>query len=110
MEAPPKTADGELVLRPVSPWSFRELRDLWAYWELFWILAVRDVSVRYKQAVLGIAWALLQPATQMVIFTVLFNRMAGIKGDAEIPYPVFCLSGLVVWQLFSNGLGHASES
>lgn len=110
MEVAPSLTERELVLRPISPWSLRELRDLWDYRELFWILAIRDVAVRYKQSALGVAWALLQPAAQMIIFTVLFNRLAGIRGEANVPYPVFCLSGLVVWMLFSNGLNQASES
>lgn len=110
MSSAAEAPDIELVIRPSSPWSIRELRDLWQYRELFWILALRDVAVRYKQAFLGVAWALLQPAAQMVIFTVLFNRLAGIRGEQNVPYPVFCLSGLVVWQLFSNGLNQASES
>jgi len=84
--------------------------DAWDYRELLWILAVRDVKVRYKQASLGIAWALLQPLTQMVIFTVLFNRFAGIHGDSTVPYPVFCLAGLTVWSLFASGLSLSSES
>jgi len=106
------TGDGEnqLVLRPTSAFSFRELRDLWEYRELFWILAIRDVSVRYKQALLGVVWALLQPAAQTVLFTVLFHRLAGIQGEPGVPYPIFCLSGLVIWMLFSGGLAHASES
>ena len=66
--------------------------------------------MRYKQASLGVAWALLQPLMQTVIFTVLFNRMAGFGSDGAIPYPVFCLSGLTVWALFAGGLSHASES
>jgi len=84
--------------------------DAWDYRELLWILAVRDVRVRYKQASLGITWALLQPLTQMVIFTVLFNRFAGIHGDSTVPYPVFCLAGLTVWSLFASGLSLSSES
>src|SRR5581483_4553082 len=105
MEAGTERADElEIVLQPTSPWSMRELGDVWAYRELFWILALRDVSVRYKQALLGVLWALIQPASQMVIFTVLFHRLAHIGTDADVPYPVFCLSGLVVWLLFSAGL------
>jgi lipopolysaccharide transport system permease protein len=99
-----------LVLRPVAALSWQDFADAWDYRELLWILALRDVKVRYKQASLGIAWALLQPLTQMVIFTVLFNRFAGIHGDAAVPYPVFCLAGLTVWGLFANGLSLASES
>jgi homopolymeric O-antigen transport system permease protein len=106
MESP----DRELVLRPDSPWSLRQVRDIWDSRELLWILALRDVSVRYKQAFLGVAWAILQPVTQMVVFTVLFNRFAGIDSGSELPYPLFCFSGLVAWTLFSSGLSHASES
>src|SRR5438874_3443931 len=100
----------ELVIRPDSRFSFQQLRDVWDSRELLWILAARDVSVRYKQAFLGVAWAVLQPVTQMVVFTVLFNRFAGIHSGSELPYPVFCFSGLVVWTLFASGLAHASES
>lgn len=100
----------ELVLRPVRALSWQDFVDAWDYRELLWILAMRDVKVRYKQASLGVAWALIQPLTQMVIFTVLFNRLAGIHGDGKVPYPVFCLAGLTVWGLFANGLSLASDS
>src|SRR5579859_4216146 len=100
----------ELIIRPESRFSLQQLRDVWDCRELLWILALRDVTVRYKQAILGVAWAVLQPVTQMVVFTVLFNRFAGIHSGSEIPYPVFCFSGLVVWTLFSSGLAHASDS
>jgi lipopolysaccharide transport system permease protein len=99
-----------LVLRPAKALSWQDFVDAWDYRELLWILAVRDVRVRYKQASLGITWALLQPLTQMVIFTVLFNRFAGIHGDSTVPYPVFCLAGLTVWSLFASGLSLSSES
>jgi lipopolysaccharide transport system permease protein len=99
-----------LVIRPTTALSWQDFRDAWSYRELLWILALRDVRVRYKQASLGIAWALLQPLFQMVIFTVLFNRLAGIHSDIDVPYSVFCLAGVTVWGLFANGLSHASES
>jgi lipopolysaccharide transport system permease protein len=99
-----------LVLRPAKALSWQDFVDAWDYRELLWILAIRDVKVRYKQASLGITWALLQPLTQMIIFTVLFNRFAGIHGDGTVPYPVFCLAGLTVWGLFANGLSQSSES
>ena len=105
-----RTHPRALILRPAAALSWRDLADAWDYRELLWILALRDVKVRYKQASLGITWALLQPLTQMVIFTVLFNRLAGIRGDGTTPYPVFCLAGLTVWGLFANGLSQASES
>jgi lipopolysaccharide transport system permease protein len=99
-----------LVLRPLTALSWQDLQDAWDYRELLWILALRDVRVRYKQASLGIAWAILQPLAQMLVFTLLFNRFGGLRGDGTVPYPVFCLSGLTVWSLFANGLAHASES
>jgi lipopolysaccharide transport system permease protein len=100
----------ELVLRPWSSLSWQDFTDAWDYRELLWTLAQRDVKVRYKQTFLGVAWALLQPLTQMVIFTILFNRFAGIRGDGTVPYPVFCFAGLTVWGLFASGLSQASES
>jgi lipopolysaccharide transport system permease protein len=104
------TSERVLILRPTAALSWQDFRDAWDYRELLLILALRDVQVRYKQASLGIAWALLQPLVQMLIFTVLFNRFAGIHGDSAVPYPVFCLAGVTVWSLFANGLSHASES
>jgi lipopolysaccharide transport system permease protein len=99
-----------LVLRPATTFSWRDLREAWEFRELLWTLALRDVKVRYKQASLGIAWALIQPLSQMVIFTLLFNRFAGIHSDAPVPYSVFCLAGVVVWSLFATGLTQSSES
>jgi lipopolysaccharide transport system permease protein len=100
----------ELVIRPHAAISLADLADLWRFRELLWMLAMRDVRVRYKQAAFGVAWALLQPVTQMIIFTVLFNRLAGIRADVPVPYSLFCFSGVVVWTLFSTALSHASES
>jgi lipopolysaccharide transport system permease protein len=99
-----------LVLRPTTTLSLQDFRDAWEYRELAWILALRDVRVRYKQASLGVAWALIQPLSQTIIFSILFNRFAGIRGDVGVPYSVFCLAGLTVWSLFANGLSHASDS
>jgi lipopolysaccharide transport system permease protein len=99
-----------LVLRPRTALSRQDFRDVWDFRELLGILALRDIKVRYKQASLGVAWALIQPLTQTIIFTVLFNRFAGIHGDAAVPYSVFCMAGLAVWGLFANGLAQASES
>jgi lipopolysaccharide transport system permease protein len=99
-----------LVLRPTAALSWQDFRDAWDYRELLWILALRDVRVRYKQTSLGVAWALLQPLTQMLIFTVLFNRFAGIHGDGGVPYPVFVLAGVTVWALFASGLTYSSDS
>ena len=103
--------DFELVIRPTSAISLRDLSEVWRYRELLWTLAWRDISVRYKQAAMGIAWALLQPVAQMVVFTLLFSRLGGIHcSEPDVPYPLFCLSGLVVWTLFASGLSQASDS
>jgi lipopolysaccharide transport system permease protein len=104
------TVEHELVLRPTSVLSRQDVKDLWQYRELLWILALRDVKVRYKQATMGIAWALAQPLSQVIIFTFLFHRFAGVQADGSVPYPVFCLAGLTVWGLFATGLSQASES
>ncbi len=104
------TEPAELVIRPRSSLALSDLREVWHHRELLLMLGMRDVRVRYRQAVFGALWALIQPVSQAVIFTFLFHRMAGLRGDGNAPYPVFCLAGLVVWTLFSSGLSHASES
>jgi lipopolysaccharide transport system permease protein len=84
------------------------IRDLIHYRELLYFLAWRDMKVRYKQTALGAAWALLQPLFMMLIFTLLFSRLA--KLPSPVPYPVFALSGLLPWQLFAFGLAESSNS
>jgi lipopolysaccharide transport system permease protein len=100
----------ELVIRPYSLISLRDLGDIWRYRELLWTLTSRDIRVRYKQAAFGVLWAVIQPVMQVIVFTVLFNRIAGIRSDLPVPYAVFCFSGAVIWTLFSTGLGQASNS
>jgi lipopolysaccharide transport system permease protein len=85
-------------------------RDLWSWRELFQVLAWRDLSVRYKQTVIGVIWALLRPALAVVIFTVIFNRIAKLPSEGEAPYPVLALAGIVPWTLFSVSLAEASNS
>ncbi len=84
-------------------------RDLWRYRELLGFLAWRDVKVRYKQAVLGAGWALIQPLITMTIFTFVFGRLANMPSGG-VPYPLLVLAGLLPWQLFSTSLGGASNS
>ncbi|HYP16771.1 MAG TPA: ABC transporter permease [Opitutus sp.] len=84
-------------------------RDLWRYRELLGFLAWRDIKVRYKQAVLGAGWALLQPIVTMVIFTFVFGRLANMPSGG-VPYPLLVLAALLPWQLFSTALGSASNS
>lgn len=106
-ELPP---DYELVIKPASAISLADIREVWRYRELLWTLAARDVRVRYKQAAFGIAWAVIQPLVQMAIYTLLFNRLAGIRSDAPVAYPLFCFAGVVIWGLFATGLAQASNS
>lgn len=85
-------------------------RDLWTYRELFAILAWRDLAVRYKQTVIGVAWAVVRPFLTMVIFTVLFGRLAKMPSDGDAPYPVMVFAGMLPWFLFSTILSEASNS
>jgi lipopolysaccharide transport system permease protein len=85
-------------------------RDLWRYRELFIILAWRDVSVRYKQTVIGVAWAILRPLLTMIVFTVIFGRLAGLPSDGTAPYALMVFAGMLPWTLFSTALGEASNS
>jgi lipopolysaccharide transport system permease protein len=85
-------------------------RDLWAYRELFLILAWRDVAVRYKQTVIGVAWAVVRPFLTMVVFTVLFRRVAKLPSDGGAPYAVMVFAGMLPWFLFSTILGEGSNS
>jgi lipopolysaccharide transport system permease protein len=85
-------------------------RDIWAYRELFAILAWRDVAVRYKQTVIGVAWALVRPFATLVIFTVVFGRVAHLASGTTAPYPIMVFAGLLPWFLFSGILSEASNS
>jgi lipopolysaccharide transport system permease protein len=85
-------------------------RDIWAYRELFVILAWRDVSVRYKQTAIGIAWALAQPFLAMVVFTIVFSRVAKLPSEGAAPYPIMVYVGMLPWFLFSSILSEASIS
>ena len=86
-----------------------DLKDLWAHRELFYFLAWRDVKIRYTQTVIGIAWAVLQPVLTTAVFTVLFSRFAGFD-TGSIPYPLFALTGLMVWLFVHNSVTMASGS
>jgi homopolymeric O-antigen transport system permease protein len=98
----------ELVIEPgrteKNYWS-----DLWRYRELFYILAWRDISVRYKQAAIGVIWAILRPFLAMVIFSVLFGRIAKMPSNG-IPYPILVFAAMLPWQFFANSLSEASNS
>lgn len=84
--------------------------DLWAYRELFAILAWRDLAVRYKQTAIGVAWALIRPALTVAIFTVVFGRLAKLPSDGQAPYPLMVFAGMLPWTLFSTILNDGSNS
>jgi lipopolysaccharide transport system permease protein len=104
------------VIKPSKGWSSLRLGELWEYRELLYFLTWRDVKVRYKQAVLGIAWAVLQPVVTMVVFTIVFQKLmkvpytAPVVDGVAIPYPIFTYAGLLPWSLFSGALGRAGTS
>src|SRR3954469_21864871 len=84
-------------------------RDLWRYRELFYFLAWRDILVRYKQTVIGVLWALLRPFLTMVVFVVVFGRIAKLPSNG-IPYPILVFAAMLPWQFFSTSLSEASQS
>jgi lipopolysaccharide transport system permease protein len=85
-------------------------QDLWRYRELFIILAARDISVRYKQTAIGVAWALIQPFLTMIIMTVIFGRVAGLKSEGNAPYAIMVFAGMLPWLFFSSAVTNASQS
>ena len=96
-------------IEPTHGWVSLKLDELWQYRELLYFLVWRDVKVRYKQTVLGAAWAIIQPFFTMVVFSVFFGELAKVPSDG-IPYPIFSYAALVPWSFFSQGLGQASNS
>ncbi|HEY7862668.1 MAG TPA: ABC transporter permease [Thermoanaerobaculia bacterium] len=96
-------------IRPAKGWSPIRLRELWEYRELLFFLIWRDVKVRYKQTLLGAAWAVLQPLLTMIVFTIFFGNLAGVSSDG-LPYPLFSYAGLLPWTFFAHGLTQSSDS
>ncbi|MES2572735.1 MAG: ABC transporter permease, partial [Verrucomicrobiota bacterium] len=84
--------------------------DLWRYRELFYILAWRDISVRYKQTSIGVAWALLQPLLTMLVMTVVFGEVAGLRSEGSAPYAIMVFAAMLPWMFFSSALSSASQS
>lgn len=99
----------EIFIRPSRGWVSLKLGELWAYRELLYFLTWRDVKVRYKQTVLGVAWAIIQPFMTMVVFSLFFGRLAKVPSDG-IPYPIFSYAALVPWTFFASRLSQASNS
>lgn len=98
----------EYEIRPAGKFSLG-LRELWEFRELFYFFTWRDIKIKYKQTVLGAAWAILQPLLMMVIFTLFFSRTLNIPSN-NIPYPIFVFSGLLLWNVFATSLTNAGNS
>ena len=98
-----------VIIEASKSWVSLRLGDLWAHRELLYFLTWRDVKVRYKQTLLGAVWAILQPLMTMLIFTLLFGKLAGIKSDG-LPYPIFAYGGLLIWTFFANSVTNSGNS
>lgn len=98
-----------VVIEPTKSWAAIDLRGIWSHRELLYFLVWRDVKIRYKQTLLGATWAIIQPLFTMLIFTMIFGRVAQI-GSEGIPYPVFAYAALLPWTFFSNSVANSSNS
>jgi lipopolysaccharide transport system permease protein len=106
---PGATALPTTTIRPSPTWAPLRLGELWTYRELLYFLVWREIKVRYKQTVLGAAWAVIQPLMTMVVFSIFFGRLAKVPSDG-VPYPVFAFCALLPWQLFAFALTESSNS
>jgi lipopolysaccharide transport system permease protein len=104
-----ETVEHEVVILPPAGWIPVNLREIWEYRELLYFLTWRDIKVRYKQTMIGAAWAIIQPFFMMVVFSLVFGHLAKIPSDG-IPYPIFVYCALLPWQLFAHALGESSNS
>src|SRR5713226_5112426 len=105
----PEAAVPSLFIRPSAGWAPIGFKELWEYRELLYFLTWRDIKVRYKQTVLGAAWAIIQPFFLMVVFSLFFGYLAKVPSDG-IPYPIFAYCALLPWQLFAHALTESSNS
>lgn len=98
------------VIEPSRGWQLFGLREVWQFRELLHVLTMRDVKIRYKQTLLGMGWAVLQPFFAMVVFSITLNGVAGVQSEPGVPYPIFAYSGLLIWLYFSDAVTRASKS
>jgi lipopolysaccharide transport system permease protein len=97
------------VIGPEKGWRLLDWRELWAYRELLYVLTMRDIKVRYKQTVLGFAWAIIQPVMMMIVFSIFFGHLAQMPSDGH-PYPIFVYAGLLPWTFFANSITSSAHS
>src|SRR5262245_14156824 len=98
-----------LIVEPSSGWRFIDFRELYRYRDLFLFLAWRSIKARYAQSVIGIGWAIIQPLFSMLVFTIIFGKLARIQSDG-VPYAVFSFAALVPWTYFSSALSEGTNS
>jgi lipopolysaccharide transport system permease protein len=99
------------MIRPPSRWPIPDLRELWRYRDLLWLLAQRNVAALYRMSVLGVAWAVFRPVLMAAIFTLVFGFVLGLNNETDgIPYPLFAFAGLVPWTYFAASLANATNS
>jgi lipopolysaccharide transport system permease protein len=108
--AAPSHQQHVLVIRPSRGWRALDLREIWTYRELLGIFVWRDLKVRYRQTLLGALWIVGQPLISMIIFTLLFHRVAHFQAEGNTPYALFVLSGLLIWNLVANAINKAGNS
>lgn len=106
---PPGGGEAVTIIEPSRGWAPLNPRELWQYREVLYFLIWRDIKVRYRQTVIGAAWAVIQPLMTMVVFSVFFGRLASMPSDG-LPYPLFAFAALVPWTFFSRGVTLASDS
>jgi lipopolysaccharide transport system permease protein len=99
----------KIIILPSQGWASFRLRDLWEYRELLYFLMWRDIKVRYKQTVIGAAWAIIQPFFTMVVFTLFFGRLAKIPSEG-VPYPIFSYTALLPWTFFAHAMNLSANS
>jgi lipopolysaccharide transport system permease protein len=105
----PSASFARITIRPTQGWVGLNLRELLAYRDLIFFFIWRDIKVRYRQTLLGASWAVIKPVATMIVFTVIFGRLAGMPSNG-LPYPVFCFTGLVLWGFFTQAITNASTS
>ncbi len=99
----------EIIIEPGRGFK-RYWKDLWNYRELFYFLAWRDITVRYKQTVIGVAWSVIRPMLTMAVFVVVFGKLAKLPTEADAPYPILVFAAMLPWQFFANALSESSNS
>jgi lipopolysaccharide transport system permease protein len=109
MTATPAARPPAVIIQPASGWAFLNLHEIWAYRDLLWILAGRDIKLRYKQTALGVIWVVLQPLVSALIFAGIFGNLANLPSDGH-PYLLFVFAGLLPWNLFAGALQRAGNS